>query len=719
MHIMGRKPWAYYNDFEPSAVAWLKELIKRGLIADGEVDGRSILDVDATDLTDFTQCHFFAGIGGWSYALRLVGWRDDWPVWTGSPPCFPAGTLIVTARGIIQIEDVRVGDMCLTHKGRWRPVIRTGCAEKPVLSLKGQGHFGIVTTKNHPFYARTRCIQSTRRNNKPIRIHRVSEPHWVRADRMAGKWWAFPKVFPPSDQPKLEQLTPWELGFIAGAYVGDGWISKGNDRGKIILGVSEAKAAEILEMLPDADFYQCKTRTGVRLVHGDRELGAFLQKNFGEGSLTKRIPLWMMSASDEVKQGFIDGWDLTDGTRKEHSGSKRITTASRQLVITGRMLLLTMGYTVSMRKIITPDRTMIEGRNVSQADYYTINRSRNMRFRIDDEQHVYMKVKSSENLSERQMVYDLEVDGDHSYVADGIVVHNCQPFSAAGMQKGKEDERHLAPHFAQLVAEGRPPILFGEQVASAAVFGKAASSSKRGVAKEPEWAWIDDLSHRLEDAHYAVGASDIPAAGIGAPHIRQRTFFGAVDTGRLADSRDEGSQRRLRGWSDKERQDFHGHIGRGGTDSGLADARCVGVRCGQSRGVEGEEKAASGEVGEWQRLRIDPQHGGTRAITSPLDGFWRDADWLFCRDGKWRPAESSVQCMVDGIPAELVRSGAYVPATFPLAQKSKDSRRAARLRGYGNAIVPQAAATFIQAFIESLSVPENECDGDDLFDLLG
>lgn len=70
---------AYYNDFDKDAVAWLRELIRRGLIAPGEVDERSILDVSADDLKGFTQCHFFAGIGGWSYALRLAGWPDDRP----------------------------------------------------------------------------------------------------------------------------------------------------------------------------------------------------------------------------------------------------------------------------------------------------------------------------------------------------------------------------------------------------------------------------------------------------------------------------------------------------------------------------------------------------------------------------------------------------------------------------------------------------------------
>ena len=80
---------AYYNEFDPKAAAWLRELIKEKLIAPGEVDERSMKDVKPADLKGFTQCHFFAGIGGWSYALRLAGWPDAKPAWTGSCPCQP------------------------------------------------------------------------------------------------------------------------------------------------------------------------------------------------------------------------------------------------------------------------------------------------------------------------------------------------------------------------------------------------------------------------------------------------------------------------------------------------------------------------------------------------------------------------------------------------------------------------------------------------------
>ena len=79
---------AYYNENDKFAAAWLRELINNGLITDGEVDERSIHDVQPQDLRGFTRCHFFAGIGGWDYALQLAGWGDD-PVWTGSCPCQP------------------------------------------------------------------------------------------------------------------------------------------------------------------------------------------------------------------------------------------------------------------------------------------------------------------------------------------------------------------------------------------------------------------------------------------------------------------------------------------------------------------------------------------------------------------------------------------------------------------------------------------------------
>lgn len=79
----------YYNEFDPKAAAWLRELIRCGHLPGGDVDTRSIVEVAASDLAGYTQCHFFAGIGGWPLALDLAGWPRTRPVWTGSCPCQP------------------------------------------------------------------------------------------------------------------------------------------------------------------------------------------------------------------------------------------------------------------------------------------------------------------------------------------------------------------------------------------------------------------------------------------------------------------------------------------------------------------------------------------------------------------------------------------------------------------------------------------------------
>lgn len=80
---------SYYNDFDPFLCEWLRNLIAAGLIPDGKVDSRSIRDVQPDDLKGFDHVHLFAGIGGFAHALRLAGWPDDEPIWTGGFPCQP------------------------------------------------------------------------------------------------------------------------------------------------------------------------------------------------------------------------------------------------------------------------------------------------------------------------------------------------------------------------------------------------------------------------------------------------------------------------------------------------------------------------------------------------------------------------------------------------------------------------------------------------------
>lgn len=92
----------YYSEWDPYAAQWIRNLIDAGLIPPGHVDTRSITDVQPSDLAGYRQCHFFAGIAGWSLAARLAGWPDDRELWTGSAPCQPFS---VAGKGKAQDDD--------------------------------------------------------------------------------------------------------------------------------------------------------------------------------------------------------------------------------------------------------------------------------------------------------------------------------------------------------------------------------------------------------------------------------------------------------------------------------------------------------------------------------------------------------------------------------------------------------------------------------------
>lgn len=222
----------------------------------------------------------------------------------------------------------------------------------------------------------------------------------------------------------------------------------------------------------------------------------------------------------------------------------------------------------------------------------------------------------------------------------------CQPFSVAGQQQGQLDERHLAPVFLRLVSECRPPVLFGEQVAPA-------------IAK----SWMCDLQTHLEREDYAVGFAVLPACSVGAPHKRDRLFFGArrlVDTYR---NLNRGAE-----------------CGGNGAAQGAAGGdwthiTVTGQPCGDGSDVRNvansDDARREGREGVQERTYKQPAGAGS------VENFWSDADWLGCTDGKFRSVEPGTFPLADGIPA-----------------------RVGRLRGYGNAIVPQIAAEFIQAFMD-------------------
>ena len=224
----------------------------------------------------------------------------------------------------------------------------------------------------------------------------------------------------------------------------------------------------------------------------------------------------------------------------------------------------------------------------------------------------------------------------------------CQPFSAAGAGGGVTDERHLWPTWFNLIRECRPDVIFGEQVEAAINHG-----------------WLDLVQADLEGEGYACGAVGIPAGGVGAPHIRQRLWF-------VADAKSFGYSKREMGNKNREKcpVDSRGEDERL-RQPGLASAS------GNGKLADGQREGLEGHIGDVND-RNEPGRVNAQQARSVAPSSWSDCDWLPCRDGKARPVE---------------------PGTFPLAHGV--SGRVGRLRAYGNAIVPQVAQTFIEAYLES------------------
>ncbi len=261
----------------------------------------------------------------------------------------------------------------------------------------------------------------------------------------------------------------------------------------------------------------------------------------------------------------------------------------------------------------------------------------------------------------------------------------CQPFSAAGKGAGFADERHLWPAWHWLIEQYRPDIILGEQVAAKAGLG-----------------WFDLVSSDLEDSGYACGAVDCCAAGVGAPHIRQRLWWMAYDhEARFSRQSQPGNpdrscnvvhasieQARLPGCARKpgstvaESSNFR-------LQSSCAEPLTLGgPHCSSSN--RSSSWSAADPVGQGPTGRLPHHHQLARdegcSIRARSDhrsdalertrlggNRWSDVEWIACRDGKWRPTQPGLHPLAHGSPA-----------------------RVGRLRGYGNAIVLPLATEFVR-----------------------
>lgn len=456
----------------------------------------------------------------------------------GSPECFTAGHLVMTQRGQVPIEDVKVGDMALTHEGRWRPVVRTQKRNNAkVVRVKGAGHTGITVTPNHRFWARS--SDRVWNGNGYTRCYGVQD--WMRVDRMLANeaLWATPRIVEASANDPSKTLPdvftnspsgPWLLG----RWLADGSLTFGRNH-EVNIAAGYKDADELSEVLATTgvEWYRGDKRTAAVFSIGDEASRDWLHEQCGHGAAHKQLPWWVLQMPIVWRAQVLEGYMSGDGYRKgrRHAAS----TVSRALAVSMRLLAESLGHRVSMSH---DKRTTyhIEGRTGAAQLQWLLgweaepSTTRALEA-FEEGKHVWSRVRSVEELEETATVYNIEVEEDHSYVLDGIVVANCTNHSVAkGIARAKQQEslpglweeplpsdaaiRSRAtmwdiPRFAEV---HNYPIVITENVVDAAKW-----------VMFPAWLQAMDL---LGYSHHIVWLNSMHAqlGGMPAPQSRDRMY---------------------------------------------------------------------------------------------------------------------------------------------------------------------------------------------------
>lgn len=363
----------------------------------------------------------------------------------GGSPCFPAGTLILTSEHLKPIEEIKVGDMVLTHRNRWRRVTATGSKIADTIVLRGNGVSSLECTPNHPFYARTR-------------VHRESgygyeyKQEWIPATDMVGRQWlnmnAATEPLPVPALPDGVSLTEPFLRLIGT------WLSLGQS-----------------SSLPAFRF-------------DSQSINRWVMKQFG--GKEKHIPSWVYGLSENLRISLLEGYfQRMDSVRYAQPCS------GMQLLVGMKILAAGAGYRSS---ILYEENPSIHSTGTYRIKFNTSP--------IDsddfDDDGYWGRVNEKTVGRSNVLVYNLEVEDDHSYVAAGIAVHNCQSFSVAGKREGLAGASGLMFEYIRAVRELRPRWFVWENV-------PGAFSSERGGGLSP--APVRDGCARVWSGMASIGCA--------------------------------------------------------------------------------------------------------------------------------------------------------------------------------------------------------------------
>lgn len=458
----------------------------------------------------------FPGVPNLGDMTKIEGekYRGTVDLLVGGTPCFVAGTMVLTPCGYKPIESLKIGDSVVTHTGDVRSITAIGSKEAQTGEVKILGRPSIRCTGNHPFYS----IEVKRDNKRNSSTYgqkvEYGEYEFKAVEESVGRY-AGRVVAKHIDGhiPNVYNATPEEIMELAGWYLGDGYIRRWagkNKKAVVIAAVCKRKIDQFSKIFNGAIQYSIAKDGKITITN--TVLADWLIENFGEKSQSKKLPYWIYTS--ELNNRFIAGYEKTGGSRRAN-GNVRISTTSAALAY--GMADLYGNASVYFCKRETPH--VIMGRKVSQRDTYIIYKAKGKTARTKMLCGRYASIiRGWNNDGAIRTVYNITVDGEHSYIANGIAVHNCQGFSVAGKQGGLDDPRSaLCLAYCKLLETMRPRWFVWENVPG--VFSTNGGEDFRAFLRK-----IDEIGYscawRVLDAQY-VRVDGYPRA---VPQRRRRVF---------------------------------------------------------------------------------------------------------------------------------------------------------------------------------------------------
>ena len=362
--------------------------------------------------------------------------------WTFGFPCFPQGTKITTEKGLKNIEDIITGERVLTHENRLKKVLNTMSRKtNEIYTLTIQGAIDTKVTSEHPYL-----------------VYKDENTEWVKVkDLKKGDMVGFP-VNTKSEIPQwggvdykrgknTHTLNSLDLGskdfwWVVGYYMADGWyrITKrkgATDNYRIVISGDDNKIERFKEKNNMFHATISKESTANKIHIVNKELTCYLMQ-FGKGAKNKHLTSDILNLPNDLLSAFLDGYFENDGCiignlRKASTVSKELALGIQACVHKVERKLCTIYHS------IPPEFCTIESRVVHQNEVYdirypVINKKETKWFYKDN--YIWTPVKSKIIINTDVEVYNFEVEGDNSYVANNIAVHNCQDISVAGKMKG-------------------------------------------------------------------------------------------------------------------------------------------------------------------------------------------------------------------------------------------------------------------------------------------